>query len=294
MTHPATAIVTASYRGDLERCRLLCDSIDRHVSGHARHYLLVEGADAALFRPFEGPRRTVVSERDLLPFWLRAVPDPLNPRRRLWLSPFGPPLRGWHVQQLRRIAFARLMDEAAMISCDSDVVFVRPFDMAGLWREGALRFYRVPDGFALLVPEAEEEHTRWSRKAAALLGIAAGRSNTADHINTVIGWRADTAREMAARIEAVTGRPALRALAATRSLSECTIYGRFVDEVEERPERHWPSAEALCRVYWAGAAMDEGTLSAFLGDMAPHEVALGIQSFTGTNTALIRSLVGLA
>ena len=42
---PTVALVTSSYRGDLERCRLLCDSIDRFVTGHRRHYLLVEAAD---------------------------------------------------------------------------------------------------------------------------------------------------------------------------------------------------------------------------------------------------------
>ena len=34
------ALVTSSYRGDLERCRLLCDSVDRFVTGHAMHYIL--------------------------------------------------------------------------------------------------------------------------------------------------------------------------------------------------------------------------------------------------------------
>lgn len=290
----STAIVTASYRGDLERCRLLCDSIDAHVGGHTRHYILVEAADMPLFRPFEGPRRTVVSEGDLLPFWLRPIPDPINPRRRLWLSPFGPPLRGWHVQQLRRIAFARVMDEAAMVSCDSDVVFARSFDVSTFWHGGALRFYRVPGGLARFLEGQESDHSRWVRKAGALLGIDAQGQDAADYINTLIGWRSDTVRAMAARVEEVTGRSALRALAATRALSECTLYGRFVDEVEDRPDRHRASAVPLARVYWSGAAMDERALRAFFETMDPQEVAVCVQSFTGTDTALIRSLAGLS
>jgi hypothetical protein len=46
----ATAIVTASYAPDFERCRLLCETMDRFVSGFSKHYLLVEHGDVATFR----------------------------------------------------------------------------------------------------------------------------------------------------------------------------------------------------------------------------------------------------
>ena len=47
------AIVTASYAPDFERCRLLCETIDRFVTGASRHYILVEQRDVALFRQLE-------------------------------------------------------------------------------------------------------------------------------------------------------------------------------------------------------------------------------------------------
>lgn len=91
---------TTSNRPKQEQCA-------RHVSGAAHHYILVEHRDVALFRQLETSRRTVVDERDLLPRWLRAFDDPLSLfRRRVWLSLKTQPLRGWHVQQLRRIAIA--------------------------------------------------------------------------------------------------------------------------------------------------------------------------------------------
>ena len=79
---PSAAVVTASYAPDFERCRLLCETMDRHVTGVARHYILVEHRDVALFRQLEGSRRTVVDERDLLPRWLRVFDDPLSLFRR--------------------------------------------------------------------------------------------------------------------------------------------------------------------------------------------------------------------
>ncbi|MBB4002791.1 DUF6492 family protein [Aurantimonas endophytica] len=290
-----TAIVTSSYRGDLERCRLLCESIDRRVTGHTRHLILVESRDVALFRGLAGPRREIVDERDLLPFWLRPFPDPLSlGRRRFWLSPMGPPLRGWHVQQLRRIAMAAALDETVMVSVDSDVVFLRPFDV-GWFHEGEkVRFYRRPGALAALEPGAREEHRKWSRKAGQLLGIDRPEETDTGYIATLIAWRSDTVREMLGRIESRTGRSWASALAATRTLSECTLYGRFVDEIEARPDRHSPGDVNLCHMYWTGQALGAEALHDFAADLEPHQVAAGIQSFTGTDPALIRRAAGLA
>ncbi len=174
LTEPSrrTAVVTASYANDFERCRLMCESMDRRLQGDWVHYLLVADFDVTLFRQLEGSRRQVIDERDLLPWWLRPVTDPLSGgRRKIWLSPFGLPLRGWHVQQLRRLALARHIDEAAMFAVDSDVVFLRDFDPATLWQgrptdalpQGCVRLtqicapiiwhgLRIPIGFSVSAP----------------------------------------------------------------------------------------------------------------------------------------------
>ena len=66
-------------RSDLERCRLLCETMDQHVTGMSTHYILVEQRDVALFTQLEVRNRTVVDERDLLPTWLHAYWDPTQP-----------------------------------------------------------------------------------------------------------------------------------------------------------------------------------------------------------------------
>ncbi|MCD2470277.1 DUF6492 family protein [Jiella sp. MQZ9-1] len=290
----STTIATASYKGDFERCRLLCESMDARVSGHSRHLILVEAADVALFRQLAGPKREIVDERDLLPAWLRPFPDPTSfGRRRIWLSPFGWPLRGWHVQQLRRLALAAALDDQVMVSVDSDVVFLKDFDVGFFKRDGRTLFFRQPDGMAKVLPELQETHRDWSRKAGALLGIKAPDTTDIGYIGTLIPWRTQSARALAARIEAVTGRGWMKTLAGTRALSECTIYGRFVDEVEGEREAHLPMPESLCQMYWAGAAMDEETLTRFVACLKPHQVAAGIQSFTATDPQLIRQAAGL-
>lgn len=284
----SAAIVTASYRPDLERCRLLSETIDRYVSGHAHHYILVAGHDVAAFRALEGPGRTVIDERDLLPSWLHSVPDPFSPRsKRLWLSLRTMPLRGWHVQQLRRIAIAGHVAEDALVYCDSDVAFLRPFDCASLWHGGDLRLFRRDNG--LDRPDLDQQRL-WSRNAGATLGLPARQESRHDYIATVIAWRRDAARAMCRHIEQAQGKDWVAAIAANRHFSECMLYGRYADEVLGG-EGHFHDDRELCRVYWTGPALTDSTFPEFVAGLQPHQVAIGVQSFIGTDIARIRRLL---
>lgn len=282
------AIVTPSYAGDFDRCRLLCDSVDRFVAGAPHHYLLVAGHDVARFRALEMPRRTVIDERDLLPSWLHAVRDPTSLfRRHVWLSTRLAPLRGWHVQQLRRIAIAGRLQETTLVYCDSDVVFLKPFDCAAFWRDGALRLYRRDGALAEL---HGTDHASWSANAGRALGLPPDQRSTHDYITTLIAWRRETVLGMIERIEARHGRHWIEAVAAGRRFSECLLYGRYVDEVLAGAG-HFHDDRELCRVYWSGPGLDAAGMRDFAAGMAPHQVAIGIQSFTGGDLAPLRRLV---
>lgn len=281
-----SALVTASYAPDFERCRLLCETVDRHVTGHSHHYILVASADVALFRQLEGPGRTVVDERDLLPRWLISLPDPtFRFRKRVWLSPYTLPLRGWHVQQLRRIAIAKHVGEDGLIYCDSDVAFLRPFDCRSIWRGGQLRLFRREDGLdrADLV-----EQRRWAANAGRVLGLSLPARH--DYIATVIAWRRESAVDMCRRVEDVTGRNWVAGIAAGRHFSECMLYGRYVDEVIEG-RGHFHASDELCRVYWSGPVPNDDQFRRFVDEMKPGQVAIGMQSFIGTDIARIRRLI---
>lgn len=285
----SNALVTASYAPDFERCRLLCETIDRHVTGFGRHYILVESRDVALFRQLENARRIVVDERDLLPSWLRPFDDPTSGgRRRVWLSWRSAPLRGWHVQQLRRIGIAAHIGEDALVFCDSDVAFLKAFDCAAFWRDGKLRLLRRDGALARL---QAGDHAVWSRNAGFVLGIDTAQQSAHDYISTVIAWKRSTVIDMCRRIEAVRGTGWAAAIAARRKFSECLIYGRYVDEVIGG-EGHFASPTEFCRVHWTGGAMDDGEFRAFVSGMAPEQVAIGMQSFIGTDLERIRRLIG--
>ncbi len=284
-----TAIVTASYASDFERFCLLCETMDEYVTGHKRHLVLVEPADVEMFRALESGNRVIIDERDLLPHWLRPYPDPSSFfRRRIWLSRRTKPLRGWHVQQLRRIGAAAVAEEDALFFCDSDVAFFRPFDCSSLWSNGNLRLFRRTN--ALENPDLHDQRL-WSANAGEALGIPAGQVSTHDYISTLIAWRRDAVMDMCEHIKQQNGgRHWVESVAASRKFSECMIYGRYADEILGT-EGHFHDDHELCHILWSGAAPSVAELEKFIRNAGSHQVALGIQSFVGVDPHRIRQLI---
>ena len=80
-------VITPSYRGDFERCRLLCQSMDTFVTGIWHHYIIVEADDLALFKSLSGPRRTILEMEALLqPSFHHLTRIPIINNRSLWFS----------------------------------------------------------------------------------------------------------------------------------------------------------------------------------------------------------------
>lgn len=272
-----TAVMTASYSVDFDRCALLCESMDRFMQGDWHHHLLVDRSDVALFKRLEGPRRSVVSEAELFPVWLRSFPDPVSlGRRRIWLSPFSLPLRGWHAQQLRRLAMARHVDADALLSIDSDVVLVRPFDPAALWSGGRIRMFRADDGARHATPG----HLAWLAHAGAILGLPKRPDPAHDYISNMVPWRTDAARALLDHIEKHNNVSWIRAVISSRDISECMIYGRFVDEVLGGAG-HFADERSLSHVLWFRDTFPETAdgLAEFMRGLSPDQVAIGVQSF---------------
>jgi len=285
-----TAVVTASYVNDFDRCRLMCESVDARLKGDWMHYILVASCDVALFRQLEGTRRRIIDERDLLPSWLVSMPDPISAgRRKMWVSPYSLPLRGWHVQQLRRLALARKIEEPVMLAIDSDVVLLRDFDSADLWQGDRLTLYRRDGGVGAVM---RSNHIEWLAHSDRLLGIGPYTLPANDYISTLIAWRSDTCRALLDHIEGLHGRNWVRAILRSRQFSECMIYGRFVDEVL-MGAGHRASPDGLCHVLWFDDSYprDINGLRQFMNDMAPHQIGIGVQSFVGHDLADIRNVL---
>lgn len=259
--------------------------MDHFVSGHTRHLVLVASKDVGLFKRFAGPKREIIDEADLLPFWLRRFADPFSKfKRDVWLSPLMFPMRGWHVQQLRRLAIAQHMSEDSYLSCDSDVAFLAPYDVGTNVKNGLVRLYRLDNG---LKNKTTFEHQAWSANAGTCLGLD-GVIGYHDYINTLIVWETSKVRSMLDHIQNVSGRHWVATIGAGRSFSECLIYGRYVDEVLNGAGV-FHDANSLCHVYWSGPALDKSGLTRFIATRKPHQIAVGLQSFVGIAVADIRA-----
>jgi hypothetical protein len=136
-------VVTPTYAPDLELFRDLHESVLRWFPAEVRHVVVVTERDVAPFRRFEGHRCVVVGIDDVLPRSVRALP---RVQVRINLRQPVPPLRGWILQQLVKLAIAEQAQERVVLIADSDLVFVRPVTVDTFAPGGRVRLYRKDDG----------------------------------------------------------------------------------------------------------------------------------------------------
>lgn len=235
------AIVTPSYEGDLERCRLTVDSVNRFVSKEIHHYLVIDRRDMPLFKQFEGPRTSIVTAEDLLPWWIFRIPKV----RKVWMSLKTMPVRSWIVQQLMKLSVASQIDSDVFCFVDSDVAFIRPTGLDAFVSGGKVRLFRRPGHANLL------GHQRWHRSSARLLGIEAKNYFGSDFIGNMITWRRDCLLAMQQRIEQVTGKHWLRAVASELHVSEYILYGIYCEFVAGIDQvGHVAQSHDLCHCSW--------------------------------------------
>ncbi|MEM0899818.1 MAG: DUF6492 family protein [Pseudomonadota bacterium] len=280
------AIVTASYSGDFERCKMLCESIDRHATGYTKHYILVDDHDEEMFSALAAENREIVADRELLPSWLHRFPGRIAPKGRpFWFSRRTTILHGWHVQQLRRIAIALHRNEDAFFYCDSDTIFTKHFDLNTLWRGEALRLFREDDGADV----AKSDHVIWLSHAADIFQKQEILRSRHNYVQTFIAWRADTVRQMCEHLERVNQCHWISAVARSRKFSECMLYGAYCDAFDE-PDKHWRDHRSLCRVQWFNPPPSKGELRAFAEKLENYQVGFGIQSFVNVSPNWIREI----
>jgi hypothetical protein len=281
------AVLTPSFAGDYDRCVDLNRSVLTHAETSVEHHLVVPRADLPLFRRLSGPRTLIHDERSFLPKSFVPVrtfaPPPL---RRLTVNlrrPY-PPLRGWILQQVVKLAAAAQLDAEVVVLVDSDIEFIRPFGQDTFRRDGVVRFYREPDGVAA----DKTRHVIWHRVARQLLGLAPAPPPYDDYVSSLLAWDPAIVRRLLARVEAVTGRRWTSAVGRQLHFSEWTLYGMYVAELADSTARSFTSDDSLCHSYWDETPLTDRGIRDFLGEVAPADVAVMISAKSGTPTQLRR------
>jgi hypothetical protein len=280
------ALITPTYSHDLERCSLLCESVDRYVTGFANHYLIVPDNELALFRRFDRGRRQVLPLSQLMPPWLKPLPRFVRRHnRQYWWARRGKPVNGWHVQQFAKIAAAYMVPETVSCMLDSDVVFFRDFDLAAFGEPNPTPLYVQPGDVA----DDGRDHPTWVRSSHRLLGLQPPVFPADDYIGHVIFWNQRAVRGMTARIETATGLEWIDALYRAHAISEYMLYGIFVGNTPEQLRAHRRVTQSLCFSYWERQALDRAALQRMLDAVPDQSVAFSSASFNGTSVHDVRA-----
>jgi hypothetical protein len=276
------AIITKSFAPDFELCVDLHRSVLDNAPASVHHYIIVPRNDLSLFSQLAGSRTHIRCEVDLLPRSFISVPCSkftINLHR-----PF-PPVRGWILQQIVKLAAVAASEDDVVLVTDSDVEFVRPFSAETFVRDRVVRFYRKPKE----VDERLPRHMIWHRVARSLLGLPRAQPPYTDYVSSPLGWNPAIVRQMLAQVAAVTGLPWATAIAGQLHFSESTLYGVFVDSVLGPPANSFASDDPLCPGHFGTAPLDQTTAGEFLCSLQPTDVAVMISAKSRTPLEIRRA-----
>src|SRR5688572_6395208 len=200
------------------------------------------------------------------------------------VRPF-PPVRGWILQQVVKLAAVAASEDDVVLLVDSDIEFVRPFTDATFVRNGVVRFYRKPAALDARLPR----HVIWHRVAREMLGLPSAEPPYPDYISSLLAWNPAIVRQMLARVAAMTGRPWTTSIAAHLHFSEWTLYGVFVDNVIGARATSFDSDDSLCHAYWDPAALDRDGAIRFLCGIGAADIAAMISAKSRTPLSVRRA-----
>jgi len=275
-------LITKSFRGDFDACKILCESVDRFVPETILHQLIVPENDVALFSVLASSRRQIISESGgLLPRWFVKLPLPPPrwrallrlPRRDIYATPFSRPVRGWIAQQIMKIAAAHAAPTEIVLFCDSDSAFVRPFHLEHVLHGDKARLYQHPD------PVERQSHKLWHLAACELLNLPPDEYHGGDYIDALVLWRRSAVRKLTERLEAISGRDWRVTLARRQHFSEYILYGVFVEcALGVDAAGHVAEASSLCHTRWTEEFSGEADQAAFVRALEPQHLMCLVQS----------------
>jgi hypothetical protein len=265
------AVITPSFGPDFELCVDLNKSVLRNSPDTIHHHIIVPKSDLNLFGQLAGPRTHIRCEADFLPRSFVRLPFSaftINLSRPL------PPVRGWILQQVIKLAAAAASNDDVVVLVDSDVEFIRPFDAKTFVQDGVVRLYRMPGEIDARLPR----HVIWHHVARKLLGLPQAQPPFADYISSLLAWDPNIVRRMLAHIAATTGRPWAYAIGSQLDFSEWTLYGVFVDEAMGPPANSFASDDPLCLAHWGTVALTHESAAEFMRRLRPTDIAAMISA----------------
>lgn len=252
------AMLTPSYAGDLERCRLLAESVSNMVA-NVEHFILVDDIDLAAFSPLREFGATIVDARELLHPSFHRIPT-----TRLWLTSRGRVLRGWITQQIRKLAFSYACPHENILCVDSDVVFVRTFDPEALTKNDQTPLFEID--------WTNAANSAWADQSRRLLGMPVA-STARGYVHPTF-WRKSVVKGLLSAVEEAQGQHWQHVLAKQSTLSEYVLYGTYAREyIGLAAAQLYSFNEPLMHVSWDYDLSDQAQLDKFIEGISEENVA---------------------
>lgn len=272
-------VITPSFAPDFELCRGLNRSVLDNSAENVLHHIIVPRKDIGLFTQLANTRTHIRPEDDLLPrsfIRLRYSKFTIN-----FAQPF-PPVRGWMLQQIVKLAAAAESRDDVVLLVDSDIEFVRAFSAETFVRNNVVRFYKKPRA----VDERLPRHIVWHRAARELLGLPESPPPYADYISSLLAWDPRIVRQLLSRVSQIAKRPWATAISGRLHFSEWTLYGVFVSEVLGTAATSFESDDPLCHAYWDPVPLTSEQANVFLQGIGRDDVAAMISAKSRTSLAV--------
>lgn len=264
------SIITPSYAPDFARCRLLSETIDKYTSSPVKHYIIVDRQDLKLFEQLRRSNREIITVESILPWWIQKI----SLLKNGWFSLKTLPLRNWIIQQIVKLAVAEFVKDDVLVFVDSDVAFVRPFELQNFVRDGRVRLFREPKAIA---PETEPL-AQWCDVGNKLLGLPPVNYPTANYLGNIITWKRDNVFKLHNHLEKISGRGWIETIASSWQLSEYMLYGIFNNLVLKENSQHYYDPQKICHNYWHEKPMSDTELNQFFANIPPQYVAVMISA----------------
>jgi len=197
-------------------------------------------------------------------------------------------LRGWALQQGLKIELSARLDARAVLIADSDVVLLKPVDLAAFGAHDEVPLYRLDNAVHAGMPR----HVRWHEVARRLLGLRAPKGLPLhDYVSSFNLWDPAILRMMQQRIEQVTGNPWLDAFTSHLHLSEFVLYGVYVDEIR-RAGVGGPTWHGLCHDYWDHTPLTSQSGREFVDRRSAATLAMMVSAKSHTPVAVRQEMLG--
>ncbi|NTY61055.1 DUF6492 family protein [Mycolicibacterium sphagni] len=275
------ALVTPSFRLDVDRCALLVESVERWAAPYLQHYLVVDRRDVPMFKPFESARTRILIVEDIVPNWLVRIPGV----RRFWFSFQTRPVKNWILQQIVKLSVPSVVDDDVLLCTDSDVFFVAPYDPRAYERDGEVPLF-IETGQQGKIANNDHYHAVGSR----LLGIPAEAVCDTNYVGNAICWRRDNVLEMHRRLERVANRKWERTIAPLSGFSEYVLYGLYATQVLGEASGHWLDGTIRTLNYWPPVPLDVAELQQLKARLSPEYHSVMVSAKSRTSVADIRKV----